>query len=185
MSGEIYKHFALLGFAIFWATTAFMLKKWERSRNMSLSRHAASQPITTFLFGAAIILSLALYLLFIFKWFEPTFQLGKPFVIFNIAIAAGYIIGALIPDTSGLSHRIHHNVAYGAAWLMLLPMAILANSRAIELPIRVFAFAGLITMLVLWVRFITVKSTREKHLIYQVVYLLIFDFTILLTTYFS
>jgi len=181
----MYKHFALLGFVLFWTTAAYMVKKWQGSKSMSLSKHAASHPVATVLFGATIIVSMTLYLLFIFKWFEPTFHLGKYFSYLNIVIATGFSIAALIPDTNGLPHRIHHHVAYTAAWLLMLPMAMLSIASTVIVPLRIVALIGFITMFVLWIRFLTIKNTRERHLIYQIVYFLIFDVTILLTTYIS
>ena len=180
---ETYKSFALISICLIVLSTCLMLTKLGPNVSKSLSRHAASHKKAYAFFGLSLIISIILFLLFTFKWLIPTLQLP---ILFNVVVwlvAAGFIYGAVVPDTKGWMHHTHEWAAWTSAWLMMVLVAIIGLSSKLTTFNKVLSFGLLIVMFGLWLLTVIMKKSRDKFLINQTAYLICFQLVILQVTY--
>lgn len=172
-----------LGFGIFWLGVLVMIRLRRGETAKSISEHVASAKKIAVLFGGVAIVSTALLVLFFVKWFTPTFQLGVLFNLVVVAMLLLFAVAGLIPDTSGVRHRIHINAAAAASLLLLPAMGMIIINDHVGHIARTFTTLATLLMLYVGYRFAASRHTQSQLLVYEAAYFLCFDVSVLVATY--
>ncbi len=167
-----------------WLALTLLVTKWRGHKGMSFSQHAAAsrQAYVTMVVAETVVFTL--FTVFIYKWFSPTFKLPPLFTVLVAMTSLGFVIAAWIPDTTGWKRGVHRVAAYGAAVLMV-PAALIAF-HTIQQPIivRIFWALTVVYLLSCLLFFVFNRQKAYKyHLILQAPYIVLFEMTILMTTY--
>jgi hypothetical protein len=182
---DIYKHWGLMGFGVFWVTTSIMLW-WLKSKGIkanSISKHAASTRPIAFVFGIVCLISSLMLITFFVRWFSPTFELSGLFNGLVVLMLLLYAIAGLVPDTKGIWHHIHVKAALSSSALLAPLLLILILNQNVSTAARVFCCAAIVVMILIWNTLRKTKFESDKFLRYQSMYFLSFDFSILVATY--
>lgn len=174
---------------IFWASLFYLLYKWPRVSNKSISRHAASQKDSYIFFTLVQIIVGIAALLFMHQWFIRQFSLSLVFA-WAIYITIGLqLLSAVLPDTQkGLVSLVHLNIASLMAVGIFVSSSLLAFTDGLSLvPRIVFAIAALY-MAHCIALLLTKKGKPElfsHYLLLQVIYVVSFQAAILFATYYK
>lgn len=183
MTGNVYKHFVLLGALSYWPAAIFMARKWWSGRQATFSAHAASNKSAYRIFGVAVTLETTFYLVFAFKWFIPNF--GMPFIFGLLVslIAAGHFIAGIIPETKGLSKWIHRKLSYVSVILFLPVFLIIVITYTIPLFARVLAAVYIIVELVLWYVYLNQPIRHKEDIVGQAIFISSLPIVLIAATY--
>lgn len=180
---ESYKNFGLIGFSIFWLTTIVMIALLKGDKTKSISSHAASAKKTSLVFGAVGVVSAVFLILFFVKWFTPTFQLGLIFNLLVIGMLILFGIAGAVPDTKGVKHTVHIWSAVVASILLLPAMILIIVSNQVSQTAQIFTALSLLTMITIGYQLTKKNRTDSRLLLYEALYFLCFDLSILVATY--
>jgi hypothetical protein len=182
MTNDIYRHFALVGFLVYWTSSLYMIHRWWGGRSVTFSLHAASNKTARKLFAIAVTIETVLYLLFAFKWFIPYY--GMPF-IFGVLIsltAIGHLIAGLIPETKGLSRQIHRKASYWSVALFIPEFLIICLTPTIAIFVRLVAGIFLAIIVYAWYLFLF-KLNRKEDILNQALYIMTLPIVLILAAY--
>jgi hypothetical protein len=112
---EGYKILGPIYVAIIWTAIWYVLRKWPGDKTMSVSKHVAVYKEAYLLFAIVRTLFFPLFLLFMFGWFIPAFNLPAAASIFIACGIAGDLVSAWIPEADGWKGKVHRLSAYGVA----------------------------------------------------------------------
>lgn len=180
---ESYRNFGALALGMFWLTTFAMIYLLKAENDKSISGHAASVKKSALLFGVVSAPSATLFGIFFVKWFTPTFQLGTIYNAVVLVMLALFGLAGVVPDVKGVRHRIHVGAAMAASVLLLPAMVMMSLNDHTSLTAQIFTTLALTTMLYISYLFTVRKRIQNKMLIYEAVYFLCFDLSVLVTTY--
>jgi hypothetical protein len=180
---ENYKNMGALALTIFWLTVLVMIRLRKGERAKSISQHVASTKKVAALFGGVALVSTILLILFFVKWFTPTFQLGIPFNLVVVGMLILFGVAGLVPDTKGMRHKIHINAAIVASLLLLPAMIMIIANDHVSQVARMFTVLASFTMLYVGYKFAASRHTEQQLLVYEAVYFLCFDISVLVATY--
>ena len=180
---EAYKNFGLIGFGIFWITTVVMIRLLRGDKTKSISSHAASAKKVSMVFGLVSALSAIVLILFFMKWFTPTFQLGTIFNLLVIGMLILFGIAGIVPDKKGIKHTVHIWSAVVASVLLLPAMTLIIGSNQISQVARIFTAIALVAMVFIGYQLIKRNRNNSRLLMYEALYFLCFDLSILVVTY--
>lgn len=180
---ESYKNYGALALALFWATTTVMILLLKGEKSKSISAHVASVRNSALIFGVVSTLSTVLWILFFVKWFTPTYHLGTSFNILVLAALLLYCLAGAVPDVKGIRHKIHVNASVVASVLLLPTMLLLCMNTHVGTFARVFTTLALFTMSLVGYVLMKNNRTHDKLLIFEALYFLCFDVSILVVTY--
>ncbi len=183
LSVESYKNLAVLSLGFFWAFISILVWRLKIDKSTSISGHIAANKKVSVFFGVISLLVAPLLLVFFIKWFTPTFHFGWVFNVLIAVIWFLYFVAGVVPDTKGLAHKIHRRAALAASMLLVPAMVIMVANNHIGTFARVFMIFGLLIMLVTGAELRKNNYTSDKFLIYQAVYFLSFDISIIIATY--
>ncbi len=182
MINEIYKNFVLYAVLAFWPASIYIVRKWKIGKGHSLSHHAASERRAYYLFALAVSIETICWLLFIYKWFAPTFHMGLVFKILFGSIAFGHFISGVVPETKGWAYKTHRWAAYIVAWLFLPAFFILAATPNLSTDVRLLSVFFIGFLCWLWYMY-TKPKTHESFLIFQAMYIATLPITLIVATY--
>lgn len=182
MANEIYRHFALLGFLVFWSISIYIVKRWWGGRSVTFSLHAATNKKTRKLFTVAVTIESLLYLLFAFKWFIPYY--GMPFIFAALIslTAAGHLIAGWIPETKGLSRTIHRYASYWSVALFIPEFFIIVLTERIAPFVRLVAGIYLIIIIWAWYMFLF-RLNKKEDIVNQALYISSLPIVLILSAY--
>ncbi len=180
---ESYKNFGLLALTTFWFTTVVMIALLRGDKTKSISSHAASAKKAALIFGIVATFSAILLILFFVKWFTPTFHLGLVFNIFVIGMLILFGIAGVVPDTKGIKHKVHVWSAVMASVLLLPGMVIIILSTEISQVAQIFTSLALLAILAIGYQLLRTNRKNDRLLVYEALYFLCFDLSILVATY--
>jgi hypothetical protein len=183
VASQSYKNAGALALGIFWFAVIAItrLRKGEKTR--SISEHAASTKRIAIVFGGVALVSTVLLILFFVKWFTPTFQLGLLFNLVVVTMLLLFGVAGLVPDTKGIWHRIHINAAVLASLLLLPAMIMIIFNDHISHIARTFTVLATLLMFYVGYRFTASRHTQNQLLVYEAIYFLCFDLSVLVATY--
>ena len=180
---ESYKNLGVLALGVFWFTTVCMIRYLKGDKAKSISEHVASSVKVGVIFGAVGLLSSALLGAFFIKWFTPTFHLGLVFNSLIVAIWVLFGIAGIVPDKKGYAHKVHINAALLASILLIPAMLLIVKSRYVGHNARLFTASALFFMIYIAYQYIRSNKIQKKFLIYEALYFLCCDLSILIVTY--
>lgn len=180
---ELLRHFSLLALVAILVGLGYILHRWGWRTVLSLSTHAAMQRPSYIIFATSLTVSGMLCAGFVYGWLAPTFELAMGFeVIFGLALLCA-LISAVVPDSGGVNGKIHGVAAWSMAVLMLVLVVALLLTPGIGV-IAKFLLAVLGSYMLLdWILFLFVRSTRRFFLIFQSSYVLCFYLALLVAGY--
>ena len=178
-----YKYVGVISIALTWLAISFVLYKWPVLRSKSISKHVSAYKESYLLFAILTSVSLVLFYLFMFKWFIPVFTLPLGFKLVLIIGLILEFITVWIPDSTGLKHSVHNFTGYSAAFLLLVMTSFIVASPAASTFVKLVSLIATATMFSIFGFFLSVKSARQQHLIYQSVYIVSFHIAILVALF--
>jgi len=92
-------------------------------------------------------------------------------------------MAGVVPDIKGTRHKVHIGAAKAASILLLPAMVMLCANNHLSLIPRLFTALALLVMIGLGYLLGTGKTTYNRFLIYEALYFLCFDASILIATY--
>lgn len=157
--------------------------KWRIDNTKSISEHAASHRTAFLLCGVVLSIIGPLFYLWVLKYLVEPLALGTAFVgLMGFAIVLQFATG-LVPDVPGWKRTVHRSTAYGMAALFF-PLAILLTIHdGISTLAFVFGLLSVGYMITGWFLFYFVPKSRENYLIFQALYIVVFQVQILVTAY--
>lgn len=183
MAAENYRNLGALAFGLFWLTTVILIGFLRSGHTRSISEHMASTRKVSIPFGVVSLVSALLLCVFFVKWFTPNFQLGRGFSLIVVALFLLYAVAGVVPDIKGAYHRIHIFSALTASGLLLPAMILMIVNDQIDQVARLFTAVAVIVMLYIGHQLIKSKRAQNKYLIYEALYFLCFDISVLVATY--
>lgn len=179
----MFEYFGLVAVGLSWLIGGLILWKWRIDNTKSISEHAASHRTAFLLCGLVLSVVGPLFYLWTLKYVVSPLGLGFSFTAtLTLAILLQVATG-LVPDVPGWKRTVHRFTAYGMAALFfpLSIMLLLADG------ISVWAFlSGLMSvgyMVLGWFLFYFVPKSRDHYLIFQALYIVVFQLQILLVAY--
>jgi len=180
---ELAHHFALLSLLIAVAGLSYIIKKWGKHHNFSLSTHAAMQKPSYWLFASCLIASGVLFYLFTVLWLMPTYNLGLWFGVLTVITVVCELVAALIPDNGGRRSLLHGTAAWLMAVLAMFIVVALLFVPGVSV-IAKFILGVLLSYLVLdWFLFLFIKWSHKWFLVFQSSYILCFYLALLAVAY--
>jgi hypothetical protein len=116
------QYLGLLMVLISWAAGGYLLTKWRSKELRTISTHASSAKPALWLFASVLVVGGGIFYAWLAFWLAPRLGLGA---VYQVLVGLTYLsqaATALVPDTPGRNHEIHHFVAYTMATLFL-PLA--------------------------------------------------------------
>lgn len=180
---ESYKHLGPVALGVFWICTGFLVWRFKLGKSTSISGHVAANKTASIAFGIVSLLVMPFLIIYFLKWFTPTFHFNWAFNLIIIAIWLLYFVAGVVPDTKDLAHQIHVKTALIASVLLVPAMVFMIANNHIGTFARIFMVIGLIMMFVSGRELRKSNYSSDKFLIYQAVYFLSFDLSIIFATY--
>ncbi len=181
--GEFYAYTGLFSFGLTWLAVFYVLHKNPREFNKSISHHAAKNLKAYRLF--AIIMSLALFSLaiYVLLFLAPTLNLHIFIVSLLVVAIVMELLTTWIPLTDDRKFHPHAVLSNSTALLMPLITAGMIVFSQLNKVALVVAYVGLVTMIGLLIVFFTIQRARKMYLIYQSIYVVAFQLTIILVPF--
>lgn len=180
--------FFLISLIIFWSSLTFMLIKWPRISNKSISRHSASYKEAYIFFTAVQVFAGIASLLFIKEWFIPHFSLPLVFKLAIYLTITLQLLAAVLPDKEvGRVSKFHLHIANMMALGILVCTTILASQGDFNMLVRSVFILSMIYMVICAIMIGAKKGKPEQlgqYLYLQVVYVFVFHASILMATYY-
>jgi hypothetical protein len=172
---------------IFWLALIRLLTKWPRSRTKSISQHSASvREAYLFFTTAQLVCGISLYLFMVY-WFIPALHLSLAFTIIYTITTLLQLISALIPDKIiGRKSLIHQALAYAMADGMFIISILLSFSKTVRGFSKTFIIIVALYMAYCMILFIIKKGRTDavrNYLLLQSLYIVLFQFAILVITF--
>lgn len=181
----MFEYFGILAVGLSWIIGGTIIWKWHIDNTKSISEHAASHRIAFLLCGIVLCVIGPLFYLWVLKYLVEPLALGNLFVVvMALAIVLQFLTG-LVPDVPGWKRRAHRLTAYGMAALFF-PLAVMLTLHD---GVSSLAFvAGVVSvgyMILGLFLFYFVPKSRENYLIFQALYIVVFQVQVLVTAYTS
>ncbi len=178
--------FAYLGLilvGITWLAGAFMLTKWRGENRPTISRHASSTKGAYWLFLALLVGGGSVFYVWLVDWFAPHLQLGTVFKSVLTLVILCQIVTAVVPDI-GERRKLVHHLAASIMCVLYIPLAtlILTSSR-LSLLARIVVVVAAAYMVVALVWVVILNRNRDRFLLFQTLYVMIFQSAILTAAY--
>lgn len=179
----MFEYFGLIAVGLSWLIGGLIIWKWRIDNTKSISEHAASHRTAFLLCGVVLSIIGPLFYLWILKYLVEPLELGSVFVaIMGLAIALQFATG-LVPDVPGWKRKVHRFTAYGMAALFF-PLAVMLTLHSGISTIAFVVGIGSVGYMVLgWFLFNFVPKSRENYLIFQSLYIIVFQLQILAVAY--
>lgn len=180
---ENYKSLGILSMVLLISAAFFIITRWKGNEAMSFSQYAAKHRGAYFVLALSLTITLSMFYLFIINWFVPKFGLT---LLFPRLLAVGIIselIAAWIPDTKGLSMRIHNffvTIVTFVIWV--LPM-IISLSSGVPFIARVISSIVVICMTAILLILFSSRKARYEFFYFQSAYVFVFQIAVMAATY--
>lgn len=182
-----YKHLILVVSGIVVLGLSTVLKLWPYGMHRTFSQHVARHKSGILYYIALFATILPLLLVFIFKWFIPTFHPSALFGFFIILASISHFACTLVPETGGRKTTIHQLLAYLSADCLLPATLIVALTSSVSLIGRMAAIIASSIMAIIIILFVKsyVKNKGEHQylLALQAAYFALFFITLVIATY--
>lgn len=187
MATEQYKNFILIVSLITVVGLSVILKAWPYGINRTFSQHVARHKAGIIYYILLFLMILPLLLIYIFKWFIPTFNPPAVFGYLIIVASVTHFACTLVPETGGRKTFIHQMLAYTSADCLLPATILVALTPSVSSFGRVVAaISGLIMTGIVAIFVKAYAKDKGEHnylLILQASYFTLFFLTLLVATY--
>jgi len=187
MATETYKNLILLVTLITAVGLSIILKVWPYGINRTFSQHVARHKASIIYYILLFSIILPLLLLYIFKWFIPTFNPPALFGPLLILASVSQYGCVLAPETSGRKTFIHQMLAFLAADCLLPATVLIALTPVVSSVGRVVAMLSSLLMasiIAIFVKAYVKNNGQHRYLlIIQASYFALFFITLLVATY--
>jgi len=166
-----------------WMVGLYLIRKWRNKSLLTISKHASSTVWSYLLFAlslSAIGISLYIWLL---RWFMPHLKLNALFGSILTLMIICLVVTAVIPDTKGLSRRLHRIAAFSMAVLYLPLSLLIALSATLHVITRILCLGLLIYMLLTFTFVVLMKRSQQRYLVFQGLYIVAFQLIVLSAAY--
>jgi hypothetical protein len=153
-----------------WACLFLLILKWPGNISMTFSEHATKTRASILYYLLTFSTHLALFYIFIVKWFVPTYSLPTIFTILMSFALLGEFVALLIPATGGRKTVVHQVSSFFMLALLVPISGLMIISPHFPVFIRVFAALVAFIMVSICLLFTLYKNAKQHQLIYQVVY---------------
>jgi hypothetical protein len=182
---ESFKVFGLISIVLTWVSIGYILLTVKSDLSKSISHHAALKRKNYLIFCSLMLISLVAMLLFMFKWFIPTFHLPLFFSGVVMLAILSEIIATVVPLTTGWRFTVHQITSYGTSLLFPILLITILFSSGISKTALYITFVCTLLLFGMWLLFFFVKKTHAHYLIFQSLYIVAFHTTLIATTYSS
>ena len=187
MATEEYKNLILLVSLITITGLWIVLKVWPYGISRTFSQHVARHKASVIYYILLFSIILPLLLLYIFKWFIPTFNPPVLFGFFLILASVSQYGCVLVPETGGRKTFIHQMLAFLAADCLLPATFLISLTPAVSSAGRVVAVITsllMATIIAIFVKaYIKNKGQHKYLLVIQASYFALFFITLIVATY--
>lgn len=177
------KYLGLLLVIISWIIAVVLIAKLRNKDLVTISHHAASTRKAHIIFITVLIgLGLPFYI-WIYKWLAPNtinVEVFRYLLVLSFALQA---VTALAPDTNGWTRALHRFAAYSMAALYLPLVIMIADSSKLSNFAQGFAAVVAIYMLFTIISISLFKKMKQHYIIFQTLYVVAMQSTILLGVY--
>lgn len=180
---EEVKYFGVYSIVICTTVPLYLMYKWKADKATTLSRHVAQDKQTYLIFAIGSVVWQALFLAFMLGWFLPTFKLGTVLAMIITIGTACQLISAWIPDTAGLSSKVHRVAAWTMGVVMYIFTVWMCLSPSITGFARPFSLMALLLMTGLLLNLLNYTKTSSRALMLQSFYIGLFYATVLVVGY--
>ncbi|MDO8265929.1 MAG: hypothetical protein Q7T41_03230 [Candidatus Saccharibacteria bacterium] len=177
------QHLGVISFIPFWVFVIYILNRWPKSKDKTISKHGAANKTTYLLYAFEISYNAITFLLLNLLWSFDYHQVGTVFKIVIYCVVILQLIFAWVPDIKGIASIIHNATAYLWGLLLYLSLVILLLSASPSLKSKVFLASGLAVMSVTSLVIIINKAVHKNLLTYQLIYIGMIHVTIIVTSY--
>lgn len=176
-------HYAgLLLVVISWLLGTVVLVKWHDPNLLTISKHAATNRTSRWLFGGCLSVIGALFYWWLIGWLQPHIQPSSAFTALATITVATLIAAAVFPDLPGWQRKVHVFSAYTMA-VSYAPLAVVITFAHIPHTARVLCSLLLGYMVVTFIVFVLYKRSRQYYLTFQALYIVAFELIILFAAY--
>lgn len=138
----------LFAYLVIFLGIFFVITHVRASRELTLSLHAASKPLTRLVFGLSLTVGVALLSAFVVGWLIPRYQLPVSFLSVFLFGVLSVVAVAWIPDT-GRYKRAHAYAAYCVLAAQAAVVGLLLTQARLSPVAWVIAWLMLLGMLVI------------------------------------
>ncbi len=182
-----YQHFITISAIATVMGLIAVLKLWPYDKEHTFSQHVARQKSAIIYYIGLFIVILTLLLLFIFKWFIPTYNPPQAFSYLILLAAITQFACTLVPETGGRKTTIHQMLAYFSADCLLPTTVIIALLPTVSNIARIIAGLSSLVMTMIigamvWAYFKN-HGYHKNLLLLQSVYFALFFCSLLFATY--
>jgi hypothetical protein len=175
----------LLSFLFFSAAVAYMFRRWPADPSLTFSQNAARHRSSSWYYGVAVIVFLAILSAFTYGWLLPKLHLPLIFALaFGIGVAAQAVAG-VIPETAGTNGTVHRAAAAIMYFDTVAVIGLLAFLVQGPWPLRAAYFFAFVLIGGIVAVSILNKQIRRYAVVLQSIHLAIFAAAILMATYSS
>ncbi|MDQ3093632.1 MAG: hypothetical protein M3Q70_00435 [bacterium] len=144
--------------------------------------HAAKTRKTYWPFAAVISICAVLSWIFYTRWYISALNLGAFFVFLTSAIAVLQLLFAWVPDSKGISSKVHRTAAY--AWVFLLYVSFFVIIFSVEnVAVKVTSVIVIAILTYLGGVFVRNKYEHKNYLTYQLVCIMTIHLGVIFTAY--
>ena len=177
------QHLLILVIALVIIGLTFTVTKWPGGMHMTFSQHAATSRWSKIYYALLFLATLPLLMWFFFDWFVPNRSLPHAFLWFAGVAIVFQIICTWVPEEGGMKTKVHRSLT-GISGIALLPLVIMiATAATLSTPVRVTAWIGLATMVVLLMIALRNQKGFRWALPLQAGYYAVFFIILLAATY--
>ena len=184
MSGEVYRHLAAVGFAVFWLPTIVAVLRVKGERPTSISGHLANGKRTTAVSVISGLVSAILLMVFFVNWFFDSLNTSTIFNAIILVSFSLYLVAGVLPDKPK-THKVHMFTAISASLLLPPAMFLLVINQHLTLVSRLAVLTLLAVMIAAGVEVRIRMKSKQHFFIPQAIYFLCFDSIIVYLTYFG
>jgi hypothetical protein len=177
------KYLGLAAVLISWIAVGFLLYRWRNSPSLSVSKHAAAARGAYWVLAVALLAGGWAFYYWTMAWLVPLLDLGNGFIALATLAIVGQSVAAIVPDKPGWQSRVHLVAAYGMA-LLYFPISLnLLGSPYLPEVARVVGVVYVAYALAAWILFIAVSWARRYYLVFQTLYVIMFQLFLLAAGY--
>lgn len=165
-----------------WLLGAIILIRWHDPNLLTISKHAATNRTSRWLFGGCLSIIGALFYWWLIGWLQPHIQPASAFTILATVTVATLIATAAFPDLPGWRRKIHVVSAYTMA-VSYAPLAAVITFAHLSHLARILCSLLIAYMVVTFFIFVLYKRSRQYYLTFQALYIVAFELIILFAGY--
>lgn len=178
------KFLGVSSIALMWLGFLVLLKKWPGNKSMTLSQHAAQTKASMIYYFLLFLFALPMFLLFIFKWFIPEFNMPFVFGVVVSLCVASQALAVIFPEI-GRFVAFHRYSAFSMALLMLPIVALIGLNASFSPVVRAVASVALVYQLIVVALLLPNRGYHKNVLLLQTTYVAAAHIVILGAAYFG